>query len=146
MRSNWMLCVVLGMAALADAKDPKPYQTGRLQQMDSVQCGAAQKGAQISAGEMTGTDSASKQAQPPICQEYILQAERVTYRIRPRDERHAVLLPVGEPTQFRLENDKMLLRVPDLDGRERAYIVISISPRSDSSTADAAPARLNHLQ
>jgi hypothetical protein len=40
----------------------------------------------------------------------------------------------------------MLLRVEDLEGKEREYIVVSMTPRSESSSADATPARLNHLQ
>jgi hypothetical protein len=95
---------------------------------------------------MLGTDSGSKKTQEVLCQEYILQAERVIYRIRPRDEKHPVILPVGEQAQFRLEKDKMLLSVEDLDGKVREYIVVSMTPRSDSSTADATPSRLNHLQ
>jgi len=146
MHSKWMLCVVLGLAASAFAKDPKPYQTGKLTQMDSVQCGTAEKDAQSLAGQMLGTDSGSKQTQQLLCQEYVLQAERVTYRIRPRDEKHAVLLPLGEHAQFRLQKDKLLLRMEALDNKEHEYIVVSMAPRSDSSSADATPIRLNHLQ
>ena len=141
-----MMCVILGLASAAYAKEPKPYQTGKLLQMDSVPCGTAEKDAKSFAGEMLGTDSGSKKTQEVLCQEYVLQAARVIYRIRPRDEKHPVLLPVGEQAQFRLQKDKMLLRVEDLDGKEREYIVVSMTPRSDSSTAEAMPARLNHLQ
>ena len=146
MRSKLMLCVVLGLASAAYAKDPKPYQTGKLLQMDSVQCGMSEKEGKSFAGEMLGTDSGSKKTHELLCQEYVVQAERVIYRIRPRDEKHPVLLPVGEQAQFRLQKDKMLLRVEDLDSKEREYIVISMTPRSDSSTAEAAPTRPNHLQ
>src|ERR1700676_241283 len=146
MRSKWMLCALLGMASAAYAKEPRTYQTGKLLQMDSVQCGMAEKDAQSFAGEMLGTDSSSKKTHELLCQEYVLQAERVIYRIRPRDEKHPVLLPVGEQAQFRLQKDKMLLRVEDLDGKEREYIVVSMTPRSDSSTADARVSHLNHLQ
>jgi len=146
MRSKLMLCVVLGMASAAYAKDPKPYQTGKLLQMDSVQCGLAEKDGKSFAGEMLGTDSGSKKTHELLCQEYVVQAERVIYRIRPRDEKHPVLLPVGEQAQFRLQKDKMLLRVEDLDSKEREYIVVSMTPRSDSSTAEAASSRPNHLQ
>ncbi len=146
MRSKLMLCVVLGLASAAYAKDPKPYQTGKLLQMDSVQCGMSEKEGKSFAGEMLGTDSGSKKTHELLCQEYVVQAERVIYRIRPRDEKHPVLLPVGEQAQFRLQKDKMLLRVEDLDSKEREYIVVSMTPRSDSSTAEAAPTRPNHLQ
>jgi len=147
MRSNWMLCVVLALAATAYAKDPKPYQTGNLQQMDSVQCGVTNKEIPSITGQAVGDDGGKQ----PLCQEYVLQSERVTYRIRPRNEKDSVLLPVGEPVRFRLQKDKIVLRIPDLDGanphgEEHRYVVVSMSPRSDSSTADVAPVRLNHLQ
>lgn len=146
MRSKWMLCIVLGVASAALAKDPKPYQTGKLLQMDSVQCGSAEKNSTSVAGEMLGTDSGSKKTQEVLCQEYVLQSERVIYRIRPRDEKHPVLLPVGEQAQFRLQKDKMLLHVEDLDSKEREYIVVSMTPRSDGTSADATASRVNHLQ
>jgi hypothetical protein len=146
MRSKMMLCVMLVLASAAYAREPKLYQTGKILQMDSVQCGMAEKDAKSFAGEMLGTDSGSKKTHELLCQEYVVQGQKVIYRIRPRDEKHPVLLPVGEQAQFRLQKDKMLLRVEDLDSKEREYIVVSMTPRSDSSTADATPARPNHLQ
>jgi hypothetical protein len=114
--------------------------------MDSVNCGSDEKDAQSVAGEMLGTDSAHRKTRDLLCQEYVLQAEEITYRIRPRDDRHAVLLPVGRHVQFRLQKDKLLLRVEDLDNKEREYTVVSMTPRSESSTADAVTRPLNHLQ
>jgi hypothetical protein len=146
MRSKLRLLAILAIASAAYAKDPKAYQSGKLMQMDSVSCGIAEKDGKSFAGEVLGTDSGSKKTQEVLCQEYVLQAERVIYRIRPRDEKHPVLLPVGNQAQFRLQKDKMLLRVEDLDSKERAYIVVSMTPRSDSTAADATPVRLNHLQ
>ena len=140
------MCMILGLASAAYAKDPKAYQSGKLLQMDSVQRGVAEKDAKSFAGEMLGTDSGSKKTQELLGQEYVLESERVIYRIRPRDEKHPVLLPVGEQAQFRLQKDKMLLRVEDLDGKEREYIVVSMTPRRDSNPADATAVRLNHLQ
>jgi len=146
MRTQLILCAILAVASTAYAKDPKTYQSGKLIQMDSVSCGMAEKDAKSLGGEILGTDSGSKRTQEVLCQEYVLQAERVIYRIRPRDEKHPVLLPVGEQAQFRLQKDKMLLRVEDLDSKEREYIVVSMTPRSDSTAADATPVRMNHLQ
>jgi hypothetical protein len=138
MRSKLVLCVALGLASAGYAKEPKHYQSGKLLQMDSVRCGTAEKDAKSLAGEMLGTDSGSKKTQEVLCQEYVLQTDKVIYRIRPRDEKHPVLLPVGEQAQFRMQKDKMLLSVEDLDGKEREYLVVSMTPRSDSNTADAS--------
>ena len=145
MRSRLFLCGLL-MCASAFAKEPKAYQMGTLMQMVSVQCGTAEKDSGSLAGEMLGTDSGTKKTQPLLCQEYVLETEHVVYHIRPKNEKHAALLPIGQQAQFRLQKDKMLLRVEDLDEKEREYVVISITPRTDSSTADATPAHVNHLQ
>jgi hypothetical protein len=146
MRSKLSILLVLALASAAYAKDPKHYQSGKLLRMDSVQCGMAEKDAKSLGGEILGTDSGSKKTQEVLCQEYVLQAEKVTYRIRPRDEKHPVLLPVGADAQFRLNKDKMLLQVEDLDGKEREYVVVSMTPRTDSNSADASSSHINHLQ
>jgi hypothetical protein len=145
MRYRSILLVSIWLTAAAYAKEPKAYQSGKLLQMDSVSCGVDEKDAKSFTGELIGTDSGHKKTQELLCQEYLLQTEKVDYRIRPRDAKHSVLLPVGERAQFRLDKGKMLLRVEDLDSKEREYSVVSMTPRSES-TADARPVHLNHLQ
>jgi hypothetical protein len=125
MRFKLFLCVLV-LASAAYAKDLKAYQRGQLLQMDSVDCGGDAKAGQ--------------------CLEYVLEAEKVVYRIRPRSEKHPVLLPIGGEAQFRFGKDQMLVRVDELDSREREYFVVSITPRSDASKAEASTPRLNHLQ
>jgi hypothetical protein len=138
---------VLGLmlVAFCYAKEPKSYQSGTLLQMDSVECGYDENGGKSFAGEVLGTDSQHKKTHQLLCQEYLLQNERVIYRIRPQDEKHPVLLPVGEKAQFRIHKDKMLLLVEDGDNKEREYNVVSMTPRAESKAAEAAPSRLNHL-
>lgn len=126
MRSKSLMLALLLFGAAAYAEEPKAYQSGELLQMDSVRCG----------GEKT---------QELLCQEYQLQTDKVVYRIRAREMKRSVLLPVGERAQFRFAKEKMLLRVDAVDGKEREYVVVSMKPRSNS-TADASPVRLNHLQ
>jgi hypothetical protein len=132
-----MLGAVL-LVSVAYAKEPKPRQTGKLVQMESVACGVDENSGKSFAGELIGTDSAHKKTHELLCQEYILQSERVIFRIRPRDEKHPVLLPVGEQAQFRLEKDKMILRVEDLDDKDREYVVVSMTPRDDASPEKAS--------
>jgi hypothetical protein len=128
-----MFLCVLALAGMAFAKEPKPFQTGKLLQMDSVSCAEA-------------SNSNHKKTRELLCQEYVLQSDRVMYRIRQKDDKHAVLLPVGDQAQFRMEKNKMFLRVLDLDNKEREYTIVSIAARSDASTAQASPTRVNHLQ
>jgi hypothetical protein len=73
-----------------------------------------------------------------LCQEYILKSDRLIYRIRPKDDKHPALLPVGESAEFRIHRDKMLLRVPESDSKEREYIVVSMTPRADADDPRSA--------
>jgi hypothetical protein len=123
------------LVSVAQAKQPKPHQSGILLQMDSAECGVDENTGKSVVGELVGTDSAHKKSKALLCQEYLLQSDTVIYRIRPRDEKHPVLLPVGENAQFRIEKDKLLLRVEDLDDKEREYSVVSMTPRRDRSEA-----------
>ncbi len=124
-----LLCCLLLLSSLALAKEPKRFQTGKLLQMDSVECGIDENSGKSFAGEIIGTDSAHKKTHELLCQEYLLQSETVTYRIRPKSDKKPVLLPVGEQAQFRIEKDKMILRVEDLDDKDRDYTVVSMTPR-----------------
>ena len=146
MRSTVFVCAALACACAALAKEPKAYQDGKIVEMDSVECGKAEKYGQSFVGEMFGTDSVGQKTHQALCREYLLEAQHVIYRIRPRDEKHAVLLPIGQKAQFRIQKDKLLLRIEDLDDKEHEYIVISMSLRIEGSTAAAAPTRGGHLQ
>jgi hypothetical protein len=124
-------------SSIAYARDQRSPQSGTLLQMDSVECGTDQKSAKSITGEIIGTDSAHQKMHTLLCQEYLLQTERIIYRIRPKDDKHPALLPVGEKAQFHIEKDHMKLRVEDLDDKEREYVVVSMTPRAEVQTADS---------
>ena len=103
-----------------------------------------EKDAKSITGELPGTDSGSKRSQEVLCQEYVLQTETVVYRLRPRDEKHPMLLPIGNHAQFRLDKDKLVLRVEDLDDKDRVYTVVSMAPRTDNAQATAVAENTGH--
>ncbi len=129
-------CLLL--AGVCAAKERDDYQKGTLLRMDSTACGMQEKGSKTVAGELLGTDGQHKKTQELLCQEYVLQADRVVYRIRPKDDKHPVLLPIGETAQFRIHKDKLILKVAEgSDAKEREYIVVSMTPREDKREAAA---------
>jgi len=138
MKKATLVVLLLGAALSLQAKDGPAYEKDVLTQMDSSSCGYAEKDGKTIAGEIFGTDGQHKNTKVVLCQEYVLQTERVTYRIRPKDDKHPVLLPVGETAQFRIHKDKLLLRVPEADGKEREYFVLSMTPRSDAAAGKLA--------
>jgi len=139
-----LFMTALLLASLAYAKEPKRYESGTLVRMDSVECGVDEKSANSLAGEIIGTDSAHKKTQAVLCQEYVLQGERLNYHIRPKDMKHPQLLPIGEKAQFRLNKDKLLLRAEDGDNKEREYIVVSMTQREETKATQNAAVGPQH--
>ena len=129
----------VALSPAAQAKE-KHYQSGKLLRMDSVSCGMDQKNGKSIAGEMLGTDSAHMKTKELLCAEYVLETEKIVYHIRPKDDKHPALLPIGERAQFRLDKDKMVLRVEDMDDKDRDYIVVSMTPNTSSDRADSSMA------
>jgi hypothetical protein len=130
-----LAALILVGAPITLAKDPPDYDKGLLLSMESTSCGFAEKDSKTMTGQILGTDSSHKKTQEVLCQEYVMQTDHITYRIRPKDDKHRVLLPIGEAVHFRIHKDKMYLRVPEADGKEREYLVLSMQLRQDGKTA-----------
>jgi hypothetical protein len=143
MRKNIFMAILLLMPVASPAKDKAAYEKGELLQMDSAACGYAEKDGKTLAGEIFGTDGQHKKTQETLCQEYVLRSQRITYRIRPKDDKHPALLPIGETAEFRVHKDRLLLRVPEADGKEREYIVLSMTLRTDAAENRAATTHVN---
>ena len=130
--------ILLFAGAAMQASDLKSYQSGVLKEMNSVECGYEQKSGNTFVGEVLGTDGAHSKTRKTLCHEYVLQTNHIIYRIRPRDEKHPALLPVGETAHFRMKKDLMVLRVPEGDDKERDYDVVGMTPADkDNSNAVA---------
>lgn len=134
-RSIAFSLLLIASSAFAKDKEPVFHQEGTITNMDAVECGIDENSGKSFAGEVLGTDGAHKKTRELLCQEYVLKTERVVYRIRPRDEKHPVLLPVGERAEFRIKKDRLLLSVPELDAKEREYSVTSMQMRAPDQGA-----------
>ncbi len=136
-----LVSLVFSLAGVAQAKDKPAYEKGVLMKMDSSSCGYAEKDGKTLAGQILGTDGQHKNTKEVLCQEYILKSDRLIYRIRPKDDKHPALLPVGETAEFRIHKDKMLLRVAEGDDKEREYIVVSMTQRNDAAESHRTTAQ-----
>ena len=129
------LAVCLLFSGVCSAKEHN-YQEGILVRMDSSSCGAQETGSRTVTGVEVG--SRQKQYRGLTCQEYILQSDYMIFRIRQKDQKHPLLLPIGEVAQFRIGKQKLMVRVPEMSDKEHAYIVVSFTPREDTSSAALA--------
>jgi hypothetical protein len=125
-----LLTIMLALTCLAQAQAPSKYHTGKLLQMESVQCVVAE------------AQHATAPASTVNCEEYVLEGEGVLFHFRARDPKHPVRLPVGHTAQYRIVQGHFLLRV---DRTEQEFVVVSMEPR-ESMAAPVRSARVNHLQ
>lgn len=130
-----VFCGVLLFGMAMQAKDAPSYQSGVLKEMTSVECGFEQKSAKGLVGELVGTDDSHSKTRKTFCQEYVLQTDHVIYHIRPREEKHPALLPVGEKAMFRMKKDFMVLKALEGDNKEREYDVVSMTPVQENNAS-----------
>jgi hypothetical protein len=123
MRSVLLTLVNIALAAsLATAKD-HAYQRGTIVSMSAVECGSQTK--------------RHKKTQELLCQEYVVRSESMEYHIRQGEPSRTALLPVGQEAEFRLDKDRMRVRVPG-SGKEHEYVVVSEVARTDANAPGSA--------
>jgi hypothetical protein len=133
--------LVLLSATATLAKEPPSYDKAVLLSMNASSCGTAEKGSKTVAGELLGTDGEHKNTEEVLCQEYLLQGDRIVYHVRPTDMKHPRLLPVGDSVQYRIHKDKMYILDREGDTKEREYSVTSMQVRPDADVRDAQNVR-----
>lgn len=126
------LAVCLLFSGVCSAKE-HDYQQGILVRRESTSCLSQEKGSKTVTAVELG--SGPKRSRGLICQEYTLQSDHMIFRIRQADQKHPLVLPVGEVAQFRIGKQKLMVRVPEVSDKEHAYIVVSFSPREDNISA-----------
>ncbi|MGB7285235.1 MAG: hypothetical protein WBE13_23460 [Candidatus Acidiferrum sp.] len=144
MKKLFTLAALAFVALPLQAKNKPAYERGVLMQMDSSSCGYAEKDNKTLAGEILGTEGQHKTTQQVLCQQYSLQTDRVIYKIRPKDDKHPALLPIGQTAEFRIHKDKLLLRMVESDDKEREYVVVSMTPRTDAAQNQSASTSAVH--
>jgi hypothetical protein len=124
------LSVFLLLSPRAVAKEKKG-QRGMLESMQSVPCGAKERGV-TGLGSMVaslGVEHVNSHEQ--LCPQYLLRTDEMDYHIRPMDQKHAVVLPVGREAEFRIKKDRMFLKIPDGGkgyNKDLDYQVVAMQP------------------
>jgi len=89
-------------------------------------------------GILLDTGSQHSKTRDLLCPEYVLRTDKLEYRIRPKEDKRPALLPIGQEAEFRIHKDRMVLRVPEGDNKEREYFVVSMTPRDNSKASPRA--------
>ena len=124
-RAFFILLILFLSAPVLHGKSHRNH-TGQLLRMETVRCGPDDGGGVAKA--IFGAQVPGPGQEERLCPEYILQAEGLYYRIRPRDHKHPVLLPIGEEAQFHFQKDRMVLQIEDFDEATYEFTVLAIIP------------------
>ena len=128
------LSLVLLVSSFAESKDKKKHaQRGMLESMQSVPCGATERGL-TGLGSMWGSIGVQHvNSHEQLCPQYLLRTDEMDYHIRPVDMKHAEMLPIGHEAEFKIEKNRLVLKVPDAKKKAKPYAVISMQPVSTDS-------------
>ena len=111
----------------AAAKDKKKHlQRGMLEKMQAIPCGVKERGLTSLGGLWAGIGVQHVNSNEKLCPQYLFRTDEMDYDIRPLDEKHSALLPVGQEAEFKIKKDKLFLRVPDGDRKMRPYQVVGM--------------------
>jgi hypothetical protein len=139
------LSLVLTVSSMAEGKDKKDKkkhpQRGMLESMQSVPCGAKERGL-AGLGSVFGSVGVQHvDSHEQLCPQYLFRTDEMEYHIRPLDTKHAVLLPVGHEGEFKIKKDRLFLKVPDGENKTRPYQVVAMQPVSSETNADSTSYR-----
>jgi len=135
------LVLVFALPLTAGPKKKKVVPRAMLERMESVPCGAKQRGLSglgtiwASAG-ITHVNSDEK-----LCPQYLLRTDEMEYHVRPTDGKHPVVLPVGQEVEYKIKGDKMFVKVPDGDKKTRTYKVVAMNPTNPDTSAQETSGR-----
>jgi len=142
MNSKWAIVLLLVIApaisSMAGEKKNGP-ERGMLEKMEAVPCGSNQKGF-TGVGTLWASLGITKTtSNEKLCPQYLLRTDEMDYEIRPKDLKHATILPVGQEGAFKIKKNQMHLRFPDgPDRKTRTYQVVGINPNKPDTEKDTS--------
>ena len=108
-----------------------------LEKMEAVPCGAKQKGLSVLGSLWASVGVTHVTTDERLCHQYLRRRDGMDYRIRPMDLKHPVVLTIGQEGVFKIKKDRMLVKVPDNDTKNRAYEVVAITPASTENASSS---------
>jgi hypothetical protein len=132
-----MLSLLLAIPGLAGDKK-KHAKRAMIERMEAVPCGAKERGLTGLGSVWASVGVTHVNSDEKLCPQYLLRTDDMEYHVRPLDHKHPVLLPVGQEGEFKLDKDKIEMRIPDGDRKMRQYQVVVMRPIDHSDTSSSA--------
>ena len=122
------MAVIVAVPLSAGAKKKNQPDRGILEKMEAVPCGAKQKGLAGLGSFWASLGITDVHSTEKLCPQYLIRTDDTDYRVRPRDMKHPVVLPVVHEVVFKLKKDRMMVKDPEGDQKMRSYEVVGMEP------------------
>jgi len=140
-KSAVAVAAMLACALPATAgKKKKEVPRGMLESMQSVPCGAKQRGLAGLGSIWASVGVTHVNSTEKLCPQYLVRTDEMDYEIRPKDMKHQQVLPVGQEVVFKINHDHMDLRVGD-GGKKMTFVVVAMRPANADSGATSGSTR-----
>lgn len=130
------LVLFSALPATAGPKKKKVAPRGMLESMQSVPCGAKQRGLNGLGSIWASVGVTHVNSDEKLCPQYLVRTDDMDYEIRPKDMKHPEVLPIGQEVEIKISHDHMELRLPD-HGKKVTYMVVAMRPASQAQDTDA---------
>jgi hypothetical protein len=134
------LLLVLVVSSFAAGKDKKG-QRGMLESMQSVPCGAKERGLTGLGSVFASVGVAHVNSHEQLCPQYLLRTDEMDYHIRPSDLKHPGVLPVGHEAEFRIKKDRLFLKVPGEDKKAQPFQIVAMQPTNSENKVEGTSYR-----
>jgi hypothetical protein len=130
--------ILLGAIPANAGGDKKKTERAMLEKMESVPCGAKEKGVTGLGTMWASAGITHVQNDEKLCPQYMVITDDMEYHIRPTDTKHPVVLPVGHEIVFKIKKDRMILKVADGNQKSMTYVVVAMKPTTEPQARDTS--------
>lgn len=123
------LILFSALPATAGGKKKKVAPRAMLERMESVPCGAKQRGLNGLGSIWASVGITAVNSNEKLCPQYLLRTDEMDYEVRPKDTKHAEVMPIGQEVEIKLKKDQMQIKIPD-GGKTVSFLVVAQRPAS----------------
>jgi hypothetical protein len=130
--------LLLGAIPANAGGDKKKPERAMLEKMESVPCGAKEKGVTGLGTPWGSAGITHVNNDEKLCPQYMVITDDMEYHIRPTDTKHPVVLPVGHEIVFKIKKDRMILKVADGNQKSMTCVVVAMKPTTELQGRDTS--------
>jgi hypothetical protein len=118
-----MLSLAASLPAFAGGK--KHPDRAMIEQMESVPCGATEKGITGLGAVWASIGITKVNTNEKLCPQYLLRTDDMEYHVRPKDRKH-MILPIGQEGEFKISKNILKMKIVDGDHHMRDYEIVAM--------------------